>query len=285
MSVVTPIYTRIPQQQYQQIEIFHDSKHPIAWCYMQPTPRPCFNRTLLGELNSWVNYLRKYACEHGIRYHVSASSINDVYSLGGDLALFRRLIQQGNRDALLEYGKSCIDALHANVCGFDNGVTTISLVQGDALGGGFETALSSDILIAEQGTKMGFPEILFNLFPGMGAYALLSRKLDAKRAERIILSGKLYSAEELYDMGLVDVLVAPNAGEAAVQEYVKREERARNGYQALRKLRDAVNPITYEELRQSVEIWVDAALNLRDRDLKMMERLVLRQEQVDARAA
>ena len=108
-------------------------------------------------------------------------------------------------------------------------------MQGDALGGGFETALSSDILIAEQGTKMGFPEILFNLFPGMGAYALLSRKLDAKRAERIILSGKLYSAEELYDMGLVDVLVAPNAGEAAVQEYVKREERARNGYQALRK--------------------------------------------------
>jgi DSF synthase len=185
----------------------------------------------------------------------------------------------------LAYGKSCIDALHANIRGFDSGVTTISLVQGDALGGGFETALSSDILIAEQGTKMGFPEILFNLFPGMGAYALLSRKLDAKRAERIILSGKLYSAEELYDMGLVDVLAAPNAGEAAVQEYVKREERARNGYQALRKLRDAVNPITYEELRQSVEIWVDAALNLRDRDLKMMERLVLRQEQVDARAA
>jgi DSF synthase len=44
-------------------------------------------------------------------------------------------------------------------------MTTISLVQGDALGGGFEAALTSDVIIAEESAQMGLPEILFNLFP------------------------------------------------------------------------------------------------------------------------
>lgn len=51
------------------------------------------------------------------------------------------------------------------------------MVQGDAFGGGLEFALSSNILVAEQGTRLGFPEILFNLFPGMGAYTFLYRKV------------------------------------------------------------------------------------------------------------
>jgi DSF synthase len=285
-SAVTPFNRiRVTPQAYQQLVVYPEPKHPIAWCYMQPTPRPCFTETLLHELNSWFRQIREQASEQHFRYHVIASRMSEIYNLGGDLQLFRTLIQQGDREALLSYGRSCIEALYANISGFGKGITTISLVQGDALGGGFEAALSSDVLIAESGAKMGFPEILFNLFPGMGAFSLLSRKLDAKRAERIILSGKLYSAEELYDMGLVDILTARGEGEMAVYDYVKREERSRNGYQALRRARDAVNPITYEELSRIVEIWVDAALKLGQRDLKMMERLVSRQEQVDAKAA
>jgi DSF synthase len=59
--------------------------------------------------------------------------------------------------------------MYENIIHLDRDVTTIALVQGDALGGGFETALSSNVLIAERSAKLGFPEILFNLFPGMGA--------------------------------------------------------------------------------------------------------------------
>ena len=188
------------------------------------------------------------------------------------------LIQQADRDGLLAYGKKCIDVLYANIVHFNRPITTISLVQGDALGGGFEAALSSDVLIAEKGTQMGFPEILFNLFPGMGAFSILSRKLDPKRAERMILSGNLYSAEELHDMGLVDILADKGDGEMAVYDYIRRENRARNGFRAVREVRDAINPITYDELLQIVEIWVDTALKLEARDLRMMERLVARQK-------
>ena len=56
-------------------------------------------------------------------------------------------------------------------------ILTVALIQGDAVGGGFEAMLTDDIVIAEQGAKFGLPEILFNLFPGMGGYSFLRRKV------------------------------------------------------------------------------------------------------------
>ncbi len=270
---------------YQQLSVHLDTKYQIAWCYMHAAPRPCFSSAILEELNAWCGYLRDHGSALGVGYHVIASSVPGVFNLGGDLELFRALALQGDRAGLFDYGKACIDAIYANVVAFENPITTISLVQGQALGGGFETALSSDVLIAEKGARMGFPEILFNLFPGMGAFSLLSRKLDAKRAERMILGGKLYTAEELHEMGLVDILAEEGEGEMAVYEHIKRENRACNGFRALRRVRDARDPITYEELSQVLEIWVDTALKLERRDLKMMERLVSRQHHVGTKAA
>ncbi|MBK1725109.1 crotonase/enoyl-CoA hydratase family protein [Thiocystis violacea] len=269
---------------YQELTVHLDDAYKVAWCYMHATPRPCFSTRMLTELNAWIHHLSDHGSRLNLRYHVLASSVPGIFNLGGDLDLFRALALAGDRDALLAYGTRCIDVLYANTVGFGLPVTTIALVQGEALGGGFEAALSSDVLIAERGARMGFPEILFNLFPGMGAFSLLSRKLDAKRAERMILSGTLYTAEELHAMGLVDILAEDGEGELAVYEHIKRENRARNGFQALRRARDACNPVTYEELMRILEIWVETALKLEKRDLRMMDRLVSRQHLVGNRA-
>jgi DSF synthase len=158
-------------------------------------------------------------------------------------------------------------------------------VQGQALGGGFETALSSDVIIAEKSASMGFPEILCNMFPGMGAYSMLARRLNPKKAEELILSGRIYTAEELYGMGLVDILVGDGEGQLAVYNYIKRENRARNGFRAVRRVRDYCNPISYEELMRVNQVWVDTVLKLQPRDLRMMERLVARQFHKELRAA
>lgn len=270
---------------YGQMTTYFDRKHELAWCYFNPAPRACFNKTLLNNLNDWFDHLHHVADSQGIKYHVIASQAPNIFNLGGDLDLFRTLAMRGDHKGLLEYGKACIDALYGNISHFNQDVTTISLVQGDALGGGFEAALSSEIIIAEKSARMGFPEILFNLFPGMGAYNLLVRKLNPKQAERMILSGKIYTAQELFDMGLVDILVEDGEGEEAVYNYIKRENHSRNGYRALRKARDDLNPVTYEDLRHVVEIWVDAVLKIDQRDLRMMERLVSRQNHQAAEAA
>jgi len=214
----------------------------------------------------------------GIDYMVLASKVPGIFNLGGDLALFRSLVEAGDRQSLQRYAHACIDMLWTNISGIDGrDITTIALVQGEALGGGFEGAMSAHVLIAERSARMGLPEILFNLFPGMGAYSLLSRKLDPVRAERLILSGRIHTAEELHAMGVVDVLAEDGQGEQAVYDYIARENRARNGFRALRAAKRLSNPVTREELIGITEIWVDAALRLTPRDLRMMERLVARQ--------
>lgn len=282
-SNVTAIDTL--SRNFSQLTTFHDRKHELAWCYMHAEPRACFTPQLLEELNSWCTLLNQGAQKSGVKYHVIASRVPGVFNLGGDLNLFAQLAERRDRDGLLRYGKACIDALHANILHFGRDITTISLVEGSALGGGFETALSSDVIIAERGSRMGFPEILFNLFPGMGAYSLLSRKLTPRQAEQMILSGKLYDAEELHGMGLVDALVDQGEGEMAVYDYIKRENRARNGFRAVRQIRDDLNPVTHQELLDVVELWVETALKLERRDLRMMERLVVRQTGLQVEAA
>src|SRR5439155_26180169 len=107
-------------------------------------------------------------------------------------------------------------------------VSTISLVQGECLGGGFEAALSSDIIVAERQARFGFPEILFNLFPGMGAYSFLDRKVGRRMTEELLSTGKLYSADDMLAMGVIDCVVDPGQGVPAVAALVKRNSRTRN---------------------------------------------------------
>ena len=73
------------------------------------------------------------------------------------------------------------------------------MVQGDSLAGGFENALANDVIIAEKRAKFGMTEKIFNLFPGMGAYSFLARRLGTSQAEKMIFGGQTYSAEELYE--------------------------------------------------------------------------------------
>lgn len=270
----------VEHDQYSQLHTYYDEKYKIGWFLMNGAPRPCFTPTLLNELSSYLaNVKDEMAATDDQKYDylVVGSNVTGVFNLGGDLDLFTALIKQGNRDALLDYAIHCIDILYANMFHFDTDLTTVSLIQGDALGGGFEASLSSNLIIAERGVKMGLPEVIFNLFPGMGAYSILSRKVGAATAEKMILSGKLYMAEELFDMGVVDILAEKGEGELALYKYIKQTKKSPNSYKAMAKVKDICNPITYEELIAVANVWADAALNLTEKDIKMMTRLVNRQ--------
>jgi DSF synthase len=269
------------QREYKQIEVRFDPEQAVAWTYMNPSGTPCFNMGLLTDLRAHDHALEMnggYVPFEGrlcqARYHVLASRIRGVYNLGGDLSSFAQFIVSHDRDGLLNYATLCIDDIFARISNYNVPITTISLVQGDALGGGFETALSSNVVIAERSAKMGLPEILFNLFPGMGAYSMLGRRVGLKRAEEMILSGRLYTAQELHEMGVVDVLAEDGMGEAAVHDYVRSSKRRRNGIQAMFQCRQHFHPVSYEELLNITKIWVEATLRLDEWDLKLMSRLV-----------
>lgn len=277
--------------EYSQLSTRFDRDSGISWALMNPEAVPCFNQNLLSELRRYHQSIEDSGgnilideVSHSIKYLVLGSKVPGVFNLGGQLELFSRLIRNADQNALMHYATMCIDAMASRIRHCDLPLITITLVQGDALGGGFEAALTSDIIIAERSSKMGFPEILFNLFPGMGAYSFLARKIGAIEAEKMILSGKLYSAEELYSLGVVNVLVEDGEGEEAVYEYVEKQSRRSNGYMAVQKARQRFNPVTYQELIDITSIWVDAALRLNDKDLRVMDRFVRSQKKLFAKA-
>jgi DSF synthase len=266
----------------------YDAERHALWYYLN-APRAVFSRIALGEILDVQERAKLHQSAHGdnlpeIRYLVMTSAIPGVYSLGGDLELFANLIRNRNRDHLLAYGRLCIECVFNNYTSVGNPhLTTISLVQGSALGGGFEAALSTNVLVAERSATLGLPEILFNLFPGMGAYSLLTRRLDMARAERFLSSGQQYSATELYDLGIVDVLAEDGQGVHAVNTYIRKHGRSRNGLLAIQQVRQRLAPLAFQELEDVLMIWVETAMRLTERDLRTMEKLVAAQSRLAMR--
>ncbi len=268
---------------YKEISVRYDIDQEAIWCYFKPQSRPCFSLRLLQESKeiqqSVINYLTTCdkPAQYPIRFFVLASQTPGVFNFGGDLNLFVKLIEDQERDQLLEYAKDCIDICYMNAVSLHLPITTISLVQGSALGGGFESALSGNVLIAEEHADMGVPEIRFNLFPGMGAYSFLARKCGPYTAEQVLRTGKIYKATELHEMNVVDVLVESGQGHEAVDRYIANHKRALNGMQAIQSVKQFYNPVTHEELIGISKIWVDAALRLTQTDLRVMQRIVAAQ--------
>ena len=252
------------------------------WGYFNPRGTACFSLGLLKDIRVHDEALAMNGGKVDIEgdmqaahYYVCGSRMPGVFNLGGDLALFVLLIKARDREALAHYARLCIDNMHARIQNYSvPTLVTVSLVQGDALGGGFECAMSSDVLVAEESAQLGLPEVLFNLFPGMGAYSLLARRIGMRAAEELILSGRVLSAAKLHEMGIVDVLAKDGQGEAAVREWIAKSWKRRNGLQAVMRARQLVHPITRDELDAIAEVWVDAALRIEDKDLKMMGRIV-----------
>jgi DSF synthase len=272
---------------YKNMVARYDIAQGIMWTYFDTRPRPCVTEDLLEEYlgcQRLVTQVDRTALENGndcpIRFLVLASKTPGIYSLGGDLHLFKRCIETRDRETLRQYALGCIEALHLMANNLFLPLTTISLAQGDALGGGFEAALSCSVIIAERRARFGFPEVLFNLFPGMGAYSFLARRIGAVKAERIILSGSVYTAEQLHEMGIVDVLVNDGGGEGAVHTYVEKHKRRPNAYESVYRARQRYHAVTREELTDIADIWVDAAMRVRAKDLRIMEMLVKSQDRL-----
>ena len=276
-------------QQFDELTIRFEPDQAALWCLVNHTERPCFTPRLLHQIRTLQTRLR-----HGLapattsesmplRTVIWGSTCPGIWNLGGDLALFTRLIRAQAAEELRSYAYACVGAVYQNLTKMGLPLLTIGMVQGDALGGGFEHVLTNDVIIAERDSKMGLPEVLFNLFPGMGAYSLLCRRLDGVRAQQLILSGRVYEAQELEELGLVDLVVGRGEGPAAVREYLERNRRRHGTLLALSRVRQRCQPVTYEELIDVTDVWVETALGLDEADLRRMEHLVRAQLRRHAR--
>ena len=273
-------YFRDIFKEREEVSVRYDAQHSAVWLYLNPKDRPRYSMQMLQSMRSTQKSVMTYfqkstvVSKYPVKYFVFASQVKGIYNYGGDLAHFAQMIINKERKQLQEYAHTCIDIVYLSAVNLNSPLTTITLLEGDALGGGFESALSTSVLITEENVKMGFPEIRFNMFPGMGAYSFLARYHGMKFAEEIISSGKIYSAKMLYEKGVVTKLAKTGNGIETVQKYMKKHSQSSNGMQGLQKVQQIYDPLSYEKLIQITDLWVETALKITDKDIKMMYKLV-----------
>lgn len=271
------IYDDLIQRRLQHLRVSHDRSSRAIWVEFKYDKRPCFSRELIEDIWTVQRSIRQAAQsgylenrDNRLLFQVVASTDMKVFSLGGDLTYFIELIETGDEEGLRDYAQRCIDIQYSSISHYDIPFTSIACVAGEALGGGFEAALSANVLVAEQRARFGFPEITFGMFPGMGALSFLSRKVSPAIAHRIIIDHRIYTATELYEMGVVDILAPDGEGRAAVNDYMQRYASLAPGYHGFQAAVDRVNPVNNEELQDVIEIWVKTALQLSEKNRRLM---------------
>jgi DSF synthase len=258
-----------------QISAYYEEERHIMWMMLRSRPRPCFTQELVSDIID----LARAARESGLRFDfwVTGSLVPEIFNVGGDLSFFVDVIRSGRRDHLMAYARSCIDGLHEIYTGFGTGAISIAMVEGTALGGGFEAALAHHFVLAQNDIKMGFPEIAFNLFPGMGGYSLIERKSSMKIAEELISTGESHTGEWYAHHGIVERTFSAGDAFLATRTFIDGMRPKLNGIRAMVKARQRVVGLSRTELMEITEDWVRAAFTIEEKDLAFMERLVVLQ--------
>ena len=155
--------------------------------------------------------VRALSTDPAVSAVVLASALPDAFCVGADL-------KERNRfdDDQLRAQRTVFLEAFAAVRELDQ--PTVAAVGGYALGGGYELALSCDLIVAAEGATLGLPEVGLGLVPGGGGTQLLTRRVGRNRALDLVLTGRRVDAAEAYALGLVDRLVPAGTARAAARE-------------------------------------------------------------------
>jgi len=138
------------------------------------------------------------------------------------------------------------------------GVPTVASVYGSCLGGGCELAVFCDLVIAAEGAKFGQPEIKVGVFPPIAAQ-ILPRIIGRKAAMELILSGRIFSAQEARQIGLVNRVVTEEELQSATMEFLK--PLLKLSAAVLKKTKKAILAGLTDDFERSLKIIEDIYLN------------------------
>lgn len=121
----------------------------------------------------------------------------------------------------------------------------VAAVNGVALGGGFEIALACDFIIAVESTKMGLPEVHLGLIPGGGGTQRLLQKIGMNRVKEMLMLGSAYTAQQMYDWGIVHKVASDNELNSSVNEMTDKLKR--RPAQSLKAIKQLLKPNAVEQ--------------------------------------
>ncbi len=225
--------------------------------FNRPKALNALNGALLAELS---DALDQVAADEDIRVLILTGAGDKAFVAGADiseLATFNPL----SAKKFAGFGQNVINKLQ------ELPIIAIAAVNGFALGGGTEMAIACDFIYATENAKFGQPEINLGLIPGFGGTQRLPRLIGTNMAKELIYTGKMISAAEGNQIGLVNKVVAP---ESLMEEVIKVAKAiAAKGKVSLRAAKQAVNNGMNVDLVSGLNIEIDAfALSFSSADAK-----------------
>jgi enoyl-CoA hydratase len=134
-------------------------------------------------------------------------------------------------------------------------LTTIAAVHGVTFGGGFELALTCDLIIADKMARFCFPELRLGLIPGFGGIPRLRRDLGNAVVRDLLLTGRSFNATKAQQIGLVSQVVGEGEALRAARAVAAQSGKFdRSTAMAAKKF---IKPIPYGELRQEIDLFCD----------------------------
>jgi enoyl-CoA hydratase len=166
-----------------------------------------------------------------------------AFCAGGDLKELEHLRSDEDAAAMALRMRSTLDRLA------ELAVPVIAGVNGDALGGGAELALGCDFRIAAQHARIGFTQISLGLMPAWGASERLAALVGRGRALHLLLGGRVLTAAEALEVGLVEEVVPSERFDARLGEVARQIAAAPPvAVAGIKRSVDAVRPHRYPEL-------------------------------------
>ena len=162
-----------------------------------------FDAATLDELNEHLDAMEKDVSLRGL---IIASAKKSIFVAGADLKTLLQAAKTGEMRGFIEPGQQVFNRLA------DLKIPTVAAIHGASAGGGYEVALACDYRVASDApaTRIGLPETSLGLLPAWGGCTRLPRLIGAEKAAGVILKGKLYSAQEALNIGLVDEITPPD---------------------------------------------------------------------------
>ena len=227
-----------------------------------------------------------------VRAMVISSGVPRGFSAGADLRELHRenVVRSAEPlEARVAEVRRFLDRIHAAFDAIDAApVTTVAAVHGVCFGGGFELALTCDLIVADKTARFCFPELRLGLIPGFGGVPRLERDVGNAVVRDLLLSGRSLGAARAHEIGLVSQLVAP--GEHAGVARRLAAQACRFDANTTRAAKSFLKPIPRERLAREKDVFcelfaspvVAAALARFDADTSAMPYLPARPETRDA---
>ena len=183
----------------------------VAWIEFNRAPINAVNREMVEEVREAIVAA---LADPEIRVLVIASAINNYFSAGADLRVFKGM-KAGDMRSWVLLCHEIARLLRSSP------KPLLAAINGTAVGGGLEMALHCDLRFAASDAKLGQPEIRIAFIPTIATTQTLVRLLGRPKAIRYLYEGRLLDALQALDWGLVDEVVKPNDLRHRVQQYAE----------------------------------------------------------------